>query len=360
MDLSKQAQSATQLAAHAALPITMLSIVARFIRVSFLTAVWQFAAGQCAIAWNTVLKLTGRRPKPPCAPIPQKPSVPRHILYRPIPGPWRRNEEPELPESAYQIPDDMPYGTICYVTKGRRVGRGATTHVEQLPSGHIVKYPKSNPYHPEEEEGHRRDMRTEVDVYRRIGDCPYVPRLIDWHPESCCLTLEYLENGDLGTFVTKEGGISAHVRQRWTLQAAAALKALHAVNVVHCDVTQRNFMLDGDLNLRIADFAGSSIARSMPTIAAGPRFRPPGWNWQQKAERAHDIFALGSVMYFIMVGVEPLSDLPEYEVERLFKAGRFPAVGHLVCGSVIWDCWDGKLDSAEQVMESLTASYAAA
>jgi hypothetical protein len=59
-----------------------------------------------------------------------------------------------------------------------------------------VKYPKSNPYSLKEEETHRRNMMIEVEIYQRIGACQYIPRLIHWDPQSCCLTLEYLDKGD--------------------------------------------------------------------------------------------------------------------------------------------------------------------
>lgn len=221
-----------------------------------------------------------------------------------------------------------------------------------------MKSPKSNPYSPKEEEDHRRNMRIEAEIYRRIGSCPYIPKLIDWDPESCCLTLEYLEKGDLATYMKGTTRIPAEIRQRWTLQAAAALGALHAVEIIHCDVTPRNFILNATLDLHIADFAGSSVAGSVPTIAAGPRFHPPDWSWHRTVEKTDDIFALGSVIYFIMVGEEPYAGLPEEEVEKLFGEAIFPDVSHLVCGVAIRGCWDGTLNTTEQAINSLTALYA--
>ncbi|KAM0414596.1 hypothetical protein ACHAPT_013557 [Fusarium lateritium] len=139
------------------------------------------------------------------------PSPPRHITYWPIPGSWQRKEHPNWPHSVFQIPETVPHGTIYWITKGKQIGGGATAHVEQLPLGHIVKSPKLNPYSPKEEEGHRRDMRTEAEVYRRIEACSYIPRFIDWVPESCCLTLEYLEKGDLAMYMKQTAEIPAEI-----------------------------------------------------------------------------------------------------------------------------------------------------
>lgn len=63
---------------------------------------------------------------------------PYQITYVPIPGPWRRQEKPNWPESAFQIPAEVPDGTIYYVKKGRWVGQGSTAHSQLLPSGHVV------------------------------------------------------------------------------------------------------------------------------------------------------------------------------------------------------------------------------
>ncbi|KFH40493.1 cAMP-dependent protein kinase type-like protein [Hapsidospora chrysogenum ATCC 11550] len=224
----------------------------------------------------------------------------------------------------FQIPENVPYGRIYYVTREKQVSHGATAHVEQLPSGHVVKYPKSNPYSPKKEEDHRRNMRIEAGIYQLIGDCPYIPRMIDWEPESCSLTLEYLEGGDLAKYMRETAQIPGEIRQRWTLQAAAALSALHAANIIHCDFAPRNFILGANLDLHIADFAGSSVAGSTPTIAAGPRYLPPGWSWTRPVQQTDDVFALGSVMYFIMVGEEPYADLSEEDVEKKFAKAVFP------------------------------------
>lgn len=282
----------------------------------------------------------------------------------PIPGPWRRKEKPNWPESAFRVPAEVPDGTIYYVTKGRWVGEGSTAHIELLPSGHIVKYPKSNPYCQKIEEENRDRVRLEAEVYKRLKNSSYIPKLIDWDPKLCCLTVEHLENGCLEAYARKlvevtTGGrvlsrVPIEVRRRWAVQAAKAIIDVHAVQVIHCDITPRNFLLNAELDLRISDFAGCSISGSRPLIAPGPRYQPPGWNWKRKAVEEDDVFALGSVLYFIMVGTEPYADLEEEEVEELFQGAKFPHVDQLPCGGVIQGCWDRTFSSAKQVVDALS------
>ena len=49
---------------------------------------------------------------------------------------------------------------------------------------------------------------------------------------------------------------------------------------------------------------------------------------------AGDIFALGWVMYFIMVSEDPYSDLHVEEVKHRFERQDFPASSHIGCGAV--------------------------
>lgn len=215
------------------------------------------------------------------------------------------------------------------------------------------KYPKSNPYCQKNVKENRQRLRTEAVVYKQLNNAPYVP---------CCFTLEHLENGSIEEYirrlteVTESNQVINHVptkvRRRWAVQAARALTALHAAEVIHCDVTPRNFLLNAQLDLHIADFAGCSISGSAPLIAPGPRYQPTGWNWKRKAIEEDDVFALGSVSYFIMIGIEPYRDLEEEEV-HLFQRAKFPNVDQLACGTIIQGCWGGTLSTAERVVDAL-------
>lgn len=288
---------------------------------------------------------------------------PRQLTYVPIPGLWRRKEKPNWPDSAFQIPAEVPDGTIYYVTKGRWIGEGSTAHIELLPSGYIVKYPKSNPYCQRDEEENRERIRTEAAVYKQLNNISYIPRLVNWDPDSCCLTLEHMENGSLEAYVRKFAEVTtsdpvvthvpAEVRRRWAIQAARAVAALHAAMIIHCDITPRNFLLNAHLDLHVADFAGCSIFGSASLIAPGARYQPPGWNWKRKAMEEDDVFALGSVLYFIMAGKEPYADLEEEDVHDLFQRAKFPTVDRLACGEIIQGCWDGTLSTARRVVDAL-------
>ena len=71
-----------------------------------------------------------------------------------------------------------------------------------------------------------------------------------------------------------------------------------------------------------------------------------------------DLFALGSVMYFIMAGREPYDGLSEDEITARFSRGEFPQVDEFECGQTISGCWTGKFNNAQEVVVSLSGEAA--
>lgn len=88
-------------------------------------------------------------------------------------------------------------GGIIYVAKGDFLTRGGTAILERLPSAEVVKTPTPNPFFPREEEDCRRNMRLDAEIYQRIGEHPRMPKFIKWEPDTCCLTIKYMDNGNL-------------------------------------------------------------------------------------------------------------------------------------------------------------------
>jgi serine/threonine protein kinase len=242
---------------------------------------------------------------------------------------------------------------VIYVSKGKQVGHSGKAFVELLPSGLVVKTPIPNPYCPPEERDHRQNMRIEAQVYDKLGQHPRIPRLVNWDPESCCLTLEYLENGNLRDYIGENSTtITPQLRLQWARQAAEGLAVLHAANVLHCDLSQRN-LLDSNFNLKISDFGGSSINGLEPTATPSTRFKHPGYDWDALPVVGDDIFSLGSLIYFIMTNSSPYEEIPSDEVDRLYEAQQFADVSNLSCGHIIMQCWLRQVDTAQAVYDRL-------
>jgi serine/threonine protein kinase len=228
--------------------------------------------------------------------------------------------------------------------KGQFVCGGLTGIVELLDNGTIIK----SPFPGSEIEEHIRDIAIEASVYRRLGRHKRLVGLVSHSRDG--LVLEYMEKGDLKVYLEAHNSspIPMSLKLKWAYQAAEAVKLLHDHSIIHCDIKPRNFLLDAALDLKIIDFSGSSINGSKPTSGEGTRFYLPR-HWRQPPTIATDLFALGSTLYEIFQGSSPYKEIPSDEVERLFKAKKFPSVSAIPCGQIIKQCWLSQVESAQQV-----------
>lgn len=227
--------------------------------------------------------------------------------------------------------------------KGKLVGGGATGLVELLDDGTVIK----SPYPDAEIENNVWDLALEASIYRRLGKHDRLVRLVSHSRDG--LVLEYMKKGDLKVYLqNNSGSIPTALRLKWAYQAAEAVELLHDHGIIHCDIKPRNFVLDVDLNLKIIDFSGSSIDGCKQRASETTRSYLPR-DWREPPTIATDLFALGSTLYEIFEGNSPYEDIPSNEVEKLFRAKRFPCVSAIPYGQIIEQCWRSEVKTAQQV-----------
>lgn len=148
-------------------------------------------------------------------------------------------------------------------------------------------------------------------------------------------------------------------RLKWCRDAAEAVSYIHEREVLHCDLRPANYLLDEHLNLRLYDFGGSRFGELNGRGLPDDSFYNP--NDKRGACRDTDIFALGSVMYTIMMGYFPhgwrgmkQEQMEEYNrqaTERLHEYD-YPDVGELLVGHIIRACWANQM-TAEKVVQKI-------
>ena len=130
---------------------------------------------------------------------------------------------------------------------------------------------------------------------------------------------------------------------------AEGLKLLHALNIIHCDLTPHNMFLDDDLELKIGDFGCCSIDDSPSTAGTSTRFYPPRASWSSPVTPDDDLFALGSCMYEVLTGAAPFQETPSPQVRNLVRLQQFLDLTGLDFGQMIRDCWLLRAHSAQYV-----------
>jgi serine/threonine-protein kinase len=126
--------------------------------------------------------------------------------------------------------------------------------------------------------------------------------------------MELLEGEDLQKLVGREGGLPCHRALRLVTQAAQALGEAHARGIVHRDVKPANLLVQqagsGTEYVKLIDFGIARRHDSHGMTQTGMVVGTPGYIAPEAitgapADARSDVYALGAVLYFALVGRMP-------------------------------------------------------
>lgn len=203
---------------------------------------------------------------------------------------------------------------------------------------------------PHDDENRRR-VQVEQAIYERFDQRGGHSGLLRYHgPYDSGIRLEFAPNWNLSSFLRKHPEIGTEQRLRWARQVTDALCFVHAANVIHGDLTLDNVLLTENLDIKLADFGGSSLDGSDLLVSVHASHRYPGPLLSTHA----DIFSLGSVYYTIMTGTFPYQDLSDEDIAALFKQGRFPETKtYGPFGAIIMKCWQVEYQSVMDLYKDI-------
>ena len=149
-----------------------------------------------------------------------------------------------------------------------------------------------------------------------VGELPSGPPYI---------VMELLEGRDLRAELQARGPLPEDEVVRYALEACEALEEAHALGIVHRDLKPHNMFLAkstrGTTVLKILDFGMSKLDPEQFDAEAGPLTRPETalgtpkymapeqWKSATAVDARADVWALGVVMYELLTGAAPVSNL---------------------------------------------------
>ncbi|KAK4240896.1 kinase-like protein [Achaetomium macrosporum] len=242
---------------------------------------------------------------------------------------------------------------------------GGSCNIGEVDDTTVLKYPRI-----------KEDMKRvqiEAKMLEVLGPHPRIIRFKGLTEDG--LLLEFMPNGNVYDYLSAHPDVPLHRRLAWCVQAAEAVAYIHSRRVVHCDIRHDNFLLDANLDLKLADFQGQHFSPTGAVVLDGGSCESAkAWLPPHPADRCNvrtDLFALGSALQFFITGAEVFPDLArssetdddimrwfheiELEIERRFRAGEFPPADEHVCAAVTARCWRQLYTTADQVLADLRA-----
>ena len=234
------------------------------------------------------------------------------------------------------------------------IGFGSSSFIGRLDDKTVLKYPRTIG----EEWGR---LAIEKHMYDALG--PH-PRILACHGlDERGLKLEYAARGTVRDILRNTNhaqSLTSRERIRWCRQAAEAVAYIHRKNVIHCDISTRNFLLNKKLDVKLADFQGiyvddRGVHFNGDALEGVKSYLPcPSTCSDEKS----DLFALGTAIYEIMVGHEPFPELDnlddEEEIERRYVNKEFPTLDGVIGGHIIYKCWSQEYGDAKECVEEFS------
>lgn len=146
------------------------------------------------------------------------------------------------------------------------------------------------------------------------------------------MVMEFLEGGDLATWLQRQGPLPIEQAVDFVLQACVGVASAHGVGIVHRDLKPANLFClrgnDGQFVIKVLDFGISKLtdfSRSQgmsgtktATVMGSPFYMSPEQMVSAKdVDTQTDIWALGVVLYELLTGSRPFEgeSLPEIAIK---------------------------------------------
>ncbi|KHN98813.1 Serine/threonine-protein kinase domain protein [Metarhizium album ARSEF 1941] len=164
------------------------------------------------------------------------------------------------------------------------------------------------------------EMRVPMAIEREVAilkliEHPNIMKLYDiWENRSeIYLILEYIDQGDLFTFINSRGRLPEELSIYFFRQMMSAISYCHSFNVCHRDLKPENILITADLQIKIADFGMAALHQTathqLATACGSPHYAAPELlkNRQYRGDRA-DIWSMGVILYAMLSATLPFDD----------------------------------------------------
>ncbi|KFO86208.1 Serine/threonine-protein kinase SIK2, partial [Buceros rhinoceros silvestris] len=168
----------------------------------------------------------------------------------------------------------------------------------------------------------------EVQIMKML-DHPHIIKLYQVMETKSMLYLvtEFAKNGEIFDYLASHGRLSESEARRKFWQILSAVEYCHGRKIVHRDLKAENLLLDGNMNIKIADFGFGNFYKSgeplMTWCGSPPYAAPEVFEGQQYEGPQLDIWSMGVVLYVLVCGALPFDGPTLPILRQRVLEGRF-------------------------------------
>lgn len=129
---------------------------------------------------------------------------------------------------------------------------------------------------------------------------------VGWDANPPYFVMEYIEGGSLDQRIQREGRLPLPLAIQIFREITVGLSHAHRKGILHCDLKPANILLDQDLHPRLADFGQSRLTQELrPALGTLFYMAPEQASLEAIPDTRWDIYALGAILYTMLVGNPP-------------------------------------------------------
>lgn len=196
----------------------------------------------------------------------------------------------------------------------------------------------------------------EREIYDHLGDHPRVVKCLA--RGDLFVDLAFAPHGHIEGYLDLHRDTSDKRRIRFAQEVIEAVAFIHSKGVIHSDLAARQFLVDDALHVRLCDFKFSSFSDGDALgFENSSHHLPRDVDGDAPSSIRSDVFALGSTLYEVVAGKRPYEGRADDEIARLCGNGAFPDVTGMLGGHVIVGCWQGRFESAAEVLGNFLVAF---
>ncbi|KAF8241815.1 Pkinase-domain-containing protein [Wilcoxina mikolae CBS 423.85] len=210
--------------------------------------------------------------------------------------------------------DPLPE-TLGFEIVSKTIGRGAYAAVKKGKSDQGIFAVKFIHKQHALDRGHisPRQLIFEVELHKLSGGHENLIAFYAWGEDDVWLwiAMEYAAGGDLFDKIEADVGVPEDIAHFYFVQLISGLSWMHGKGIAHRDLKPENILLDGNGNLKIADFGLAVLFqyqgkyRDSTSVCGSPPYAAPEVIVGSYRADIADIWSCGVVLFTLLVGNTP-------------------------------------------------------